>query len=372
MTDAGAGNCLAVDIEVELDDFMLEVKFESGQERLVLFGPSGAGKSTLLKTIAGLFRAQHGSIHLNNRTLYDSARDLWLPPQARRIGYVPQQYALFPHLTIAQNIAYGIPAGKQADLGQHVDRWVRLMRLESQAERRPGEVSGGQQQRAALARAMASEPELLLLDEPFAALDQVLRDHLREEIRRVSEQFGLPMIIVTHDPVEAYSISESVVVLHEGCVQQQGEREEVFRSPNTPGLARLLGMSNIFSAEILPLEGQSGVFTVFGKAIEIPGRAMPPGRVQLGIRPEAIEINHSTAYNQAWLSLTGTLLELQASGYDHLLRFRVHEAEETSAFINARVDHRDYIRNAYRLGETYQLSIRAADLHLFPGTKGLD
>ena len=234
MTETGAGNCLAVDIEVELDDFMLEVKFNSGQERLVLFGPSGAGKSTLLKTIAGLFKAEQGLIQLNGRSLYDSARGVSLPPQARRIGYVPQQYALFPHLTIAQNIAYGIPAGRQADLDQRVDRWVRLMRLENQAERKPGEVSGGQQQRVALARAMASEPELLLLDEPFAALDQVLRNHLREEIRRVSEQFGLPMIIVTHDPLEAYSISESVVVLHEGRVLQQGEREEVFSLPQDP------------------------------------------------------------------------------------------------------------------------------------------
>ncbi len=246
-------------------------------------------------------------IQLNGRSLYDSARGVSLPPQARRIGYVPQQYALFPHLTIAQNIAYGIPAGRPADLDQRVDRWVRLMRLENQAERKPGEVSGGQQQRVALARAMASEPELLLLDEPFAALDQVLRNHLREEIRRVSEQFGLPMIIVTHDPLEAYSISESVVVLHEGRVLQQGKREEVFRSPKTPGLARLLGMSNIFPAQILPVEGLAGVISVFGQAFPVLDKTVPTGNVQLGVRPEAIAISRSAAVVEGALSLSGNV-----------------------------------------------------------------
>jgi len=359
-------NCLSVDLEVALDDFILKVQFDAGEERLVLFGPSGAGKSTLLKALAGLFKANRGSIRLNGRTLFDSIRGISLPPRARRIGYVPQQYALFPHLTIAQNIAYGIPTALRARRGPIIERWISLMRLENQADRKPAEVSGGQQQRVALARAMASEPELLLMDEPFAALDQVLRAHLREEIRRISDQFKIPMIIVTHDPVEAYSIGDHVVILQDGRVLQKGKREDVFRSPSTPGLARLLGMSNIYTAEILGHEGQQVEVRLFSQLIQIE-TAYPhaQGWVQVGFRPEAVELTRAAREEDGGLMLEGRLIELQPSGYDHLLHFKLEHSGNDPVYLDARLSHRDFLRHQLVLGDTCQLSIRVADLHLF-------
>lgn len=367
MADVSAGNCLSVDLEIALDDFMLKAQFEAGEDRLVLFGPSGAGKSTILKALAGLFEAQRGKIKLNERTLYDSMHGISLPPQSRRIGYVPQQYALFPHLTIAQNIAYGIPAELRPIRRAIIERWVRLMRLENQAYRKPPEVSGGQQQRAALARAMASEPELLLMDEPFAALDQVLRSHLREEIRRISEQFKIPIIIVTHDPVEAYSIGDRVVILHDGRILQVGKREDVFRSPSTPGLARLLGMSNIFKAEILSQDDRWAEARLFGQLMRIKTDHPPThGWTQVGFRPEAVELNHPIKRDEEGLVLKGRLIELQPSGYDHLLRFRLEHLEGEQILVDVRLSHRDYLKHQLIVGDSYPLSIRLADIHIFP------
>ncbi|HVO05519.1 MAG TPA: ATP-binding cassette domain-containing protein [Burkholderiaceae bacterium] len=202
--------------------FELDVRFVSDASRLVLYGPSGAGKTQTLKLIVGIARPDDGRVAVAGRAMYDSASRLFLSPQERRLGYVFQDYALFPHLTVRQNIAFGLRRGllnpSRSFAAAAVERWVEAFHLESVMGHYPHQLSGGQRQRTALARALVNEPAALLLDEPFAALDKRLRQHLRDELKELQEQLRVPLLLITHDDEDLRVLAQEVVHLHAGRV----------------------------------------------------------------------------------------------------------------------------------------------------------
>ncbi len=202
--------------------FDLDVAFRSDVERLVLFGPSGAGKTLTLKAIAGLLRPDAGRIAMAGATLFDSACGIDTPARRRDCGYLFQEYALFPHLTVRQNVAFGLAAGwrnpQRDGGGTAVDRWLDALELRPFAARYPDQLSGGQRQRTALARALAAAPRALLLDEPFASLDTVLRVRLRAELKELQTRFALPIVLITHDTADVDAFADEVVTLEAGRV----------------------------------------------------------------------------------------------------------------------------------------------------------
>jgi molybdate transport system ATP-binding protein len=200
--------------------FDLNVAFRSDVERLVLFGPSGAGKTMTLKAIAGLVRPDAGRIEMAGTTLFDAERGIDTPARQRDCGYLFQEYALFPHLTVRQNIAFGLATGwrnpRRDGGGAAVDRWLDALELRPYATRFPDQLSGGQRQRVALARALAGEPRALLLDEPFAALDEPLRNRLRAELAELQARLALPIVLITHDPADVDAFADDVIHIDAG------------------------------------------------------------------------------------------------------------------------------------------------------------
>jgi len=241
---------LKVTVRKHFEGFRLEVAFTTQNELTVLFGPSGAGKSLTLQAIAGTFPPEAGRIVIDGQTVYDSAQRINLPPQARRVGYVPQHYALFPHLTAKENIGFGLIHLPRPEQERRVCELIELFSLQGLERRRPRELSGGQQQRVALARALAVQPRLLLLDEPFAALDAPLRGTLREELAQIQARLGITMLLVTHDLADAFAFGQRVIVYDSGRVIQQGTREEVFFHPATHRVAEFVGTGNILPAVV--------------------------------------------------------------------------------------------------------------------------
>ena len=207
-------------------DFLLDVAFTSRARRIVLFGPSGSGKTQTLRMIAGISMPEQGRIAVAGHTLLDTAARIRLTPQQRAIGLVFQDYALFPHLTVRQNIAFARkgslrnPSTRFTD--PVIDRWIETLGLQRVAEHYPAQISGGQRQRTALARALAREPVALLLDEPFAALDKSLRSRLRDELLEVQQSLALPLLLITHDDDDVRALAEDVISVAEGRVQGRG------------------------------------------------------------------------------------------------------------------------------------------------------
>jgi molybdate transport system ATP-binding protein len=219
---------LAVDIRKTFESaerrFTLDVSFKAITQRVVLFGPSGAGKSLTLQAIAGLLHPDEGSIVLHGNALFDSARGIDLKPQARKIAYLFQDYALFPHLNVRQNIGFGLQQGwlNPRAKGAHpqVDYWLDALELKSVARNHPPQLSGGQKQRVALARALVAQPQLLLLDEPFSALDSALRERMRRELSDLQTRLDIPMVLITHDPDDVAAFGDQVVQVSDGCVRE--------------------------------------------------------------------------------------------------------------------------------------------------------
>ena len=206
---------LNVDFTKKLDDFTLEVRFSLENDILVLFGPSGCGKTTTLRCLAGLEKPDAGHITHNGRALFSDAAKVFVPPRQRRVGYMFQDYALFPHMSVKKNIFYGVKqAGGQAD--ELYERLTELLRIRHLAGRYVGQLSGGEKQRVALARALMAEPTILLLDEPLSSLDQFTRQELQAELKELQQLWGIPFIIVTHDLQEAKSLGDRFLFLDRG------------------------------------------------------------------------------------------------------------------------------------------------------------
>jgi molybdate transport system ATP-binding protein len=231
---------LSVAVRARRGGFLLDARFEAPPGLTGLFGPSGAGKTLTLRCIAGLDRPDAGRVSLGERVLLDRAAGVDLPPRARRIGYVFQQYALFPHLGVLENVTYGLAALSVAERRERGRELLGRVGLAGYEARRPRELSGGEQQRVALARALAPGPDLLLLDEPFGALDQRVRQRLRAELLGLHESTGTPMLLVTHDLAEVRQLTSHLVLYDAGRVLRAGPTAEVLREPGSEAAAELL------------------------------------------------------------------------------------------------------------------------------------
>ncbi len=356
---------LVVDCVVRRAGFALQAAFQAGMENVAVVGPSGAGKTTLLRAVAGLLRPEAGIIRLNGRVLFDARRGVHLPPQARRVGYVPQQYALFPHLTVWENVAYGLHRLPRAERAARVRDLLALMRLEDLADRKPAALSGGQQQRVALARALAPQPAILLMDEPLAALDRTLRRALAAELRTLSRRFGIPLLFVTHDIQEAYSLADRLVILDGGRVVQAADRETVFRQPATPAVARALGMSNL-----IPLTAEGGVWHWHG--IPLPLTAPPRrDRALAGFRPEDVLIlkqDRPQRPRPGEVVLTARLVRDEHRGTEHVLGLAVRFPDGTLETLEAVIPHPLFRRLRLVPDAERTIAIRCESLHIFEET----
>jgi molybdate transport system ATP-binding protein len=274
----GRGPCIHGEIRLPIDRFTVGV----------LFGPSGSGKTTVLRCLAGLERPDEGSICFGIQPWFDAASGLCLPPQHREIGYLSQEHSLFPHLSIQDNIGFGLGALSRQERSRRVGELVDLLGLVGLERRYPGQLSSGQKQRVALARAVARRPRLLLLDEPLSALDTPTREDLRHHLRAWLEAAALPTILVTHDRTEALALGDSVVVLDEGRVIQTGPVDEVFGRPASVAAARIVGVDNVFEANVLGV--REGVAEVEAGPVRFManGAAMRPGKVHVAIRGEDV------------------------------------------------------------------------------------
>ena len=241
----------AVEITKRLPGFTLDVAWTAGDGVAVLFGPSGAGKTLTLQCLAGLIHPDGGRIVVDDRVLFDAAAGVNLPPQQRRVGYVFQGYALFPHLTVAENVGFGLRDRPRAVRDTRVADVIARLDLGGLERRRPSELSGGQRQRVALGRALAIDPALLLLDEPLSALDAPLRRALRDELRSILSGWGTAAVVVTHDFTEAYRLADRIIVYESGRVIQAAPRAELLWQPASEAVARVMGLRNVLHGTVV-------------------------------------------------------------------------------------------------------------------------
>ncbi|MDE3226117.1 MAG: ABC transporter ATP-binding protein [Nitrospirota bacterium] len=314
-------------------------------EVLVLFGPSGSGKTTILRCLAGLEWPDQGSIRFGDDVWVDTALGVSRPPQARQLGYMSQDYALFPTYSVSGNIAYGLGALSECERQQRINDMVMLLQLQGTEDARPAQLSGGQQQRVALARVLARRPRLLLLDEPLSALDLPTRSKLRGELRSLLKQLAIPSIVVTHDWEEALALGDRMVVLREGRVLQEGTPQQVFNRPLDAEVAKIVGIETVMPGRIV--EAAQGLVTVEvanQKLVAIGSEEVGPD-VFVCIRAEdilleTVLIGTTSARNR----LAGTVREVQPMGA--LVRVGIDCGFSLSAMVT---------RSA------------VADLHLSPG-----
>lgn len=361
---------LELDIRARVGGFALEVAFDAFKgEILGLFGPSGTGKSLTLRAVAGLLRPDAGRIVMNGRTLFDSAGRVNEPPQARGVGYVPQDYALFPHLTVAENIAFGLNGSRLQQL-ESVEEMLDLMRLQGLEAHRPRELSGGQQQRVAIARALVRKPGILLLDEPFAALDAAIRSRLQGELLAVQRRFGIPTLLVTHDLGEAYSLSDRLAVLDGGKLLQIGPKEEVLRRPVNRSVARFVGTKNIFGGTITGSAGHRVTMEWADNTIEAPsGRYGVGHHVTWCIRPEDIMIVRPDRPLRPSVQrnlIGGHLVREIDRGVSHLLFFKANGVSGRDYDLEILLPHHAHARLGLRVGQSMVVSLKASAIHLMP------
>lgn len=238
---------IEVSIRKDFGEFVLDVNFQEKSRRIGILGASGSGKSMTLKCIAGIERPDSGKIVLDNRILYDSASKVNLKPQLRRVGYLFQNYALFPTMTVEENIAAGL-RGSREEKRSRVSEMVRKFAITGLEKRLPSQLSGGQQQRVALARIMAYRPDVILLDEPFSALDWYLKDHMQEELMELLADYEGTVIMVSHSRDEIYRFSDRLLILDHGTVINHGDTKEIFENPETVAAAKLTGCKNFSRA----------------------------------------------------------------------------------------------------------------------------
>jgi len=244
-------------------------------EVLALVGPSGSGKTTILRAIAGLLKVRQGAIHVNGDRWVDTQTGIFLPARSRRVGFVFQNYALFPHLSALHNVMEAlldVPSGERERRARDLLARVRLAGLE---DRVPAALSGGQQQRVAVARALARQPRVLLLDEPFSAVDRATRQRLYRELAELRRELSMPVLLVTHDLDEALMLSDRLCVLHQGRTLQSGEPHAVMMRPETVEVARLIGMRNVFRAGVIAHDAARGVTVIEWRRQRLEARLQP-------------------------------------------------------------------------------------------------
>jgi putative spermidine/putrescine transport system ATP-binding protein len=296
----------------------VDLKVGAG-EFVSLLGPSGCGKTTLLRIVAGLLAADRGSVKLDGQDI--SA----LPPHKRDVGVVFQNYALFPHLTVAENVAFGLKAKRRpaSEIAPTVGRFLDLVHLQSFADRSVRALSGGQQQRVAVARALAVGPKLLLLDEPFSALDRKLRETMQIELRRLLRELGTTAVFVTHDQDEALTMSDRIAVMNRGAIEQLASPEVVYRTPGTAFVMEFVGLSSVMAGKVSGSTGDGwvAVDTAVGRLIG-RGSFIAGADVVVGLRPERIKVGVPGEN-----SVTATLRDAVFQGSKVQLHFAANDGD---------------------------------------------
>ncbi len=272
-------------LSIDLGDFKLKninLKIQRG-EYFSILGPTGCGKTVLLKCVAGIYKPSKGKIIINSE---DVTR---LPPEKRRIGYVPQDYKLFPHLSVKENIAFGLKLLKNVNIEEEVEKLLELVGLTALSKKCIKCLSGGEKQRVALARAIATRPRVLLLDEPLSALDKKTRKTLQNELKRIHKETKITTIHVTHDFKEALNLADRVAIMNNGQIIQTGEPSKVFKKPNSLFVARFMGAENLFKGEAVPLNDELSKITVNG--IKLFAHRKMNGEVYVYINPEEVTLS---------------------------------------------------------------------------------
>jgi len=272
------------------------------KEFITLLGPSGCGKTTMLRIIAGFEKPTSGSVYIGDTLV--SSENTFVPPERRDIGMVFQSYAVWPHMTVFDNVAYPLKI-KRVDkktIKEKVDRILDVVHLSQYADRIPSQLSGGQQQRVALGRALVAEPELLLLDEPLSNLDAKLRESMRFEIKEIQTKLGITVVYVTHDQTEAMAMSDRIIVINRGVIQQIGSPEEIYKNPVNQFVADFVG-----KVDFLKCKAAKGQLTLADAAQSIPYDGDKQGTVTMAIRPENVKIGKLSSYDPAKNCLKGKL-----------------------------------------------------------------
>jgi len=292
----------------------------SGANVAVLFGPSGGGKTTILRCLAGLDRPQSGQIQFAHQTWFNAEHNVMLPPQRRGIGFLFQDYGLFPHLSVEANVGYGLRRLRFRVRRQRISELLTILDLEGLRERKPNELSAGQQQRVALARAVAPSPRLLLLDEPLSALDAPTREALRRELRRLLVQFATPAIVVTHDLSEAIALADTAIIIEQGKILQAGPLSEVFSRPADDRVARIVGVETIEAGVVTSINEGLAAVRVGSVDLLAVARDVPLGPVSVFIRGEDVILERVSATDSSarnrlkatvkWITPEGALVRV--------------------------------------------------------------
>lgn len=322
-------------------------------EYFVLLGPTGAGKTVLLETIAGLHRPCHGQIFLEKEEITN------LPPERRGIGFVYQDYALFPHLTLKENLAFGLRLRRldRRAIAARIEKIAQLLGIEPLLSRKPGSLSGGEQQRGALARALVLAPRLLLLDEPLSALDPETHEELQRELSRLHRTLGTTTLHVTHDFEEAVALGDRIGVMHEGEILQVGSPEEIFRRPASSFVARFVGTRNVFQGEILRSENGGTSLQVDGADLSVVTGLQGP--VHASIRPEDILISREPLSSSARNLFCGRITGLVDRG------ILVYVSVSVPPQFTGVITRRSFEEMNLREGMEVYIAFKASAVHVF-------
>jgi molybdate transport system ATP-binding protein len=370
---------LDVAITTRMPGFTLDVTWSAGDGVAVLFGPSGAGKTLTLQCVAGLVRPDAGRIVLGDRVFFDAARGVDLPAQQRRIGYVFQGYALFPHLTVADNVGFGLRESPRAERRARVARLIARLGLAGLERRYPRELSGGERQRVALGRALAIEPALLLLDEPLSALDAPLRRALRDELRALLSEVGTAAVLVTHDFTEAYRLADRIVVYEGGRVVQSAPRAELLWQPASETVARIMGVRNLLTGSVVKATPDRIQLRWRGQTLEAVNSPthsyLPPPESPIAffIRPEYVRLirkDRGPADPSHHMNLmTGTVVADEDFGTTWTLRMRLDQAgapAQGDYDIEVEVPHLVYEILEIDRDRHWEFSIHRGSIHVLP------
>lgn len=358
---------LSIAIRKQFPAFTLDLALDAPAEKIiVLFGASGAGKSLTLAAMAGFLVPDAGRISLDERVFFDAEGGINLTPQARKIGMVRQDLALFPHLSAAGNVAYGI-RGARAEKTKRVRELLELVQLEHFAARKPSELSGGQQQRVALARALAIEPSLLLLDEPFSALDFSTRVELRRELKELQQHLKKSMLFVTHDLGEAALLADRMAVIENGRILQFDTPNEILRAPLNARVAQIVGVKNILPGVIV----NTNTVRIGERELKTDTSRFEIGaRVAVCIRAERVLLIRREGPTRVFENmLEGELLDQESDGNDVMLHFRADGArlQPTQAF-DLEIDMPVYVYERLQLARErhWMITLKYNVLHLVP------
>ncbi len=366
---------LELSIKKVFEGFVLDAGLRIGDELFVLFGPSGAGKSLLLRMISGLVRPDEGGISIDSKPVFDSGRGIDVPIRKRGVGFVFQDYALFPHMTVFENIAYGVGNSGAGDIRSRVEDLLSLTGLRGLEHRYPHELSGGQKQRTALARTLAAGPRVLLLDEPFSALDHQVREKLRADILDIHAKFPMSTIFVTHDLEEAFVMADRMAVMNSGRIEQAGTRDDVFYRPASKSVARFIGIRNIFDGRILNVRDGEVVIRTGGLGdfrATAPDSPLKAGqKVSFCIRPEDIPVIRPGRPIKGALRhnlLNGTIYSIMDRGSYHSLTVMAGGGG-TALYVD--VPHFVSRRLGLMKGESITVALKKASIWVIPEGEGI-